>query len=177
MLTAAVSVASSLVLHATPGARSSTPQSDGNSASPPPPLAAVEQNGASDSDSVLSDVPDAAASAALPLHITSASTLQGDLLNGDDSGLSDANGDADMESDDADFEDDTPQYPPVAIAREGSSSSHESRRPNKRKAGIEDDEDIMNNPELYGIRRSVRCIPAQQSRPLADPFPGPCPPR
>lgn len=36
------------------------------------------------------------------------------------------------------------------------SSSQESRRALKRKVvGIEDDEDIMNNPELYGIRRSV----------------------
>lgn len=36
------------------------------------------------------------------------------------------------------------------------SSSQESRRSLKRKAvGTEVDEDIMNNPELYGIRRSV----------------------
>lgn len=36
------------------------------------------------------------------------------------------------------------------------STSQESRRPMKRKAvGIEEDVDIMNNPELYGIRRSV----------------------
>lgn len=36
------------------------------------------------------------------------------------------------------------------------SSSHDSRRPTKRKLGIEDDEHIKANPELYGLRRSVR---------------------
>ena len=36
------------------------------------------------------------------------------------------------------------------------SSSHDSRRPTKRKIGIEDDEYIKANPELYGLRRSVR---------------------
>jgi len=36
------------------------------------------------------------------------------------------------------------------------SLSHDSRRPTKRKMGIEDDEYIKANPELYGLRRSVR---------------------
>ena len=35
------------------------------------------------------------------------------------------------------------------------SLSHDSRRPTKRKLGIEDDEYIKANPELYGLRRSV----------------------
>jgi len=38
----------------------------------------------------------------------------------------------------------------------GRSSSPDDRQAHKRKAGIEDNKDIMNNPELYGIRRSVR---------------------
>ena len=54
------------------------------------------------------------------------------------------------------------------------STSQESRRPMKRKAvGIEEDVDIMNNPELYGIRRSVSyrlCITAAS----ADLFSGSC---
>ena len=36
------------------------------------------------------------------------------------------------------------------------SASHDSRRASKRKITLEDDEYIANNPELYGLRRSVR---------------------
>lgn len=35
-------------------------------------------------------------------------------------------------------------------------SSSESSRPAKRKANVEEDEFIKANPELYGLRRSVR---------------------
>ncbi len=37
-------------------------------------------------------------------------------------------------------------------------ASHGSRRASKRKTSIEDDEHIANNPELYGLRRSVCSI-------------------
>lgn len=59
------------------------------------------------------------------------------------------------ESDDADFK--RNGSPPVA-ANSGHerSTSSESRRPPKRKLGVEDDAHIMANPELYGLRRSVR---------------------
>ena len=59
-------------------------------------------------------------------------------------------------SDDADFDmEDSPA--PVASSgrRDDRSSSAESRRPPKRKLGVEDDEHILANPELYGLRRSV----------------------
>jgi len=59
-------------------------------------------------------------------------------------------------SDDADFDmEDSPA--PVASGgrRDDRSTSTESRRPPKRKLGVEDDEHILANPELYGLRRSV----------------------
>ncbi len=60
------------------------------------------------------------------------------------------------ESDDADF--DMEDSPPPAAPGGGSqdrSTSPESRRPPKRKLNAED-EHILANPELYGLRRSVR---------------------
>jgi hypothetical protein len=62
------------------------------------------------------------------------------------------------ESDDADF--DMEESPAAAAAndeRHDRSSSVESRRPVKRKLGVKEDEHILANPELYGLRRSVRC--------------------
>ena len=62
------------------------------------------------------------------------------------------------ESDDAEFDmGDSPA--PVATngGRDERSTSVESRRPAKRKLGVED-EHILANPELYGLRRSVRGI-------------------
>ena len=61
-------------------------------------------------------------------------------------------------SDDADYEMESPPPPQVHMTRDDRSSSHDSPRPSKRKAGIEEDEYIMNNPELYGIRRSVGAL-------------------
>ena len=62
----------------------------------------------------------------------------------------------DLTSEDADFDLESP--PPQASEQrrnESSSSSQESQRPSKRKAGAEADDFILNNPELYGLRRSV----------------------
>ena len=60
-------------------------------------------------------------------------------------------------SDDADYEmEDSPAAAPSRSRRIDRSTSHDSRRPPKRKLGVEDDEHIMANPELYGLRRSVR---------------------
>lgn len=63
------------------------------------------------------------------------------------------------ESDDADFDmDDSPAPAPTDSGRHERSTSSESRRPPKRKLGVEDDQHILANPELYGLRRSVRII-------------------
>ena len=58
-------------------------------------------------------------------------------------------------SEDADYDMETPPLLDGGDGREERSLSQDSRRPAKRKAGLEDDEHIMNNPELYGLRRSV----------------------
>ncbi len=61
-------------------------------------------------------------------------------------------------SDDGDFDmGDSPVAAPANGVRGDRSTSIESRRPAKRKLGIEDDEHIKANPELYGLRRSVSC--------------------
>jgi len=59
-------------------------------------------------------------------------------------------------SDDADFDmEDSPAPAASNGRRNDRSTSTESRRPPKRKQGVEDDEHILANPELYGLRRSV----------------------
>lgn len=65
--------------------------------------------------------------------------------------------DAQGETDDADFDmEDSPAAPAANGERHDRSTSVESRRPAKRKVGIKEDEYILANPELYGLRRSVR---------------------
>lgn len=70
-----------------------------------------------------------------------------------DSSAADARG----ETDDADFDmEESPAAPAANGERHDRSTSIESRRPAKRKIGIKEDEYILANPELYGLRRSVR---------------------
>ncbi|KAI9797596.1 MAG: hypothetical protein M1833_005379 [Piccolia ochrophora] len=65
-------------------------------------------------------------------------------------------------SEDAEYDVETPPRSDPSDSREHRSQSHESRQAPKRKAGLEDDEFIMNNPELYGLRRSGRARPTRQ---------------
>jgi chromodomain-helicase-DNA-binding protein 1 len=61
------------------------------------------------------------------------------------------------ESDDADFDmEDSPAPAVTNSGRDDRSTSTESRRPAKRKLAPEEDH-MRANPELYGLRRSVRC--------------------
>lgn len=77
-----------------------------------------------------------------------------DITSSEESEAEDAAG-----SEDADFDmDDSPAPAPASSARIDRSTSHDSRRPSKRKLGVEEDEFIKANPELYGIRRSVCSI-------------------
>jgi chromodomain-helicase-DNA-binding protein 1 len=79
-------------------------------------------------------------------------------FGGQETDASDSSPENQNESDDADFDmEDSPA--PVATngGRDERSTSIESRRPAKRKLGVED-EHILANPELYGLRRSVRGI-------------------
>lgn len=108
----------------------------------------------SGSESDLSEVPEQHPPAA-PNPPSLSPTPHKNGFHAEESELSDADDGLDG-SDDADFEVDSPP-PEPSLPHDVRSSSEESQRPLKRKAlGIADDEDIMNNPELYGIRRSVR---------------------
>lgn len=108
---------------------------------------------ASGTDSDLSDVPDQQASSSGHALFPSPRINDDDEQGVDVSDLSDGR-DLSIGSDDGDFEVESPM-PTDHNTRNTRSSSQESRRVPKRKAGIEEDEDIRNNPELYGIRRSV----------------------
>lgn len=80
--------------------------------------------------------------------------------NGDDSmedamhemETSESDNDEDAEgSEDAEYEEALPQ----PIRTRQSTSSSQSPRPAKRKASVDDDDYMQQNPELYGLRRSV----------------------
>lgn len=58
--------------------------------------------------------------------------------------------------DDADFEAESPRAEPTNGMRHDRSPSEESLRPGKRKPDVDDEEYMKQNPELYGLRRSVR---------------------
>ena len=60
-------------------------------------------------------------------------------------------------SDDPDYAVATPPLVDTASCRDARSSSQDSPRQRKRKSGIEPDDYILNDPELYGLRRSVSC--------------------
>ncbi|KAF2153060.1 hypothetical protein K461DRAFT_293353 [Myriangium duriaei CBS 260.36] len=62
--------------------------------------------------------------------------------------------------DDADYDADSP--PEEDNIRPASHSSHSSIRPGKRKASVDEDDYMMQNPELYGLRRSHRARPTRR---------------
>lgn len=110
-----------------------------------------------ESESDLSDVANHIVDEPSPATPSSHHSEQG----AQDSDASDSSAaDARDESDDAeyDMEDSLPEAP-ASAAREDRSTSVESRRPAKRKLGVED-EHMLANPELYGLRRSVRGLKA-----------------
>lgn len=58
-------------------------------------------------------------------------------------------------SDDPDYDMATPSLGTAISGRDARSSSQDSPRQRKRKAGAEPDDYMLNDPELYGLRRSV----------------------
>jgi chromodomain-helicase-DNA-binding protein 1 len=121
----------------------------------------VANDAASDeSGSDLSEVREAPAAAASPSP-SSTPHHQSDFANEDTEPSDESEDDNDKGSDNDDFDvEDSIQATAHRHPRIDRSSSHDSRRPTKRKLGIEDDEHIKANPELYGLRRSV-CINAE----------------
>ena len=72
---------------------------------------------------------------------------------------SESSDDVDAEGEaDGDYDSESPPPEQAESDDARSSVSHESRRPSKRKASPEGDDYITQNPELYGLRRSVRGI-------------------
>ena len=105
-----------------------------------------------DSDSDLSDVTDAPAPPTMP----SSRNEDGRRIENGQSVDSSQDEDA-VGSDDVDYAAEI-DPPTVLVTHESRSTSEDSQRTSKRKATAEDDDYIMNNPELYGIRRSVRTL-------------------
>ena len=111
------------------------------------------------SESPLSDIND------IPTTTISSATEAEDGDHSDDDAIHDmATSELDDEEDapgeeDADFDEETPPPEAPHRMRHDSSSSEGSLRPGKRKADMIDDEEYMKqNPELYGLRRSVRVL-------------------
>jgi chromodomain-helicase-DNA-binding protein 1 len=73
---------------------------------------------------------------------------------------SDSSDDVDAEGEaDGDYDSESPPPEQAESDDARSSISQESSRPSKRKASPGGDDYITQNPELYGLRRSVRGIP------------------
>ena len=67
-------------------------------------------------------------------------------------------------SDDPDYDMATPPTGNAGSHGDDRSSSQDSPRQKKRKAGPEHEDYMLSNPELYGLRRSVsQCLPASPS--------------
>ncbi|GAB7364406.1 hypothetical protein MBLNU230_g4949t1 [Neophaeotheca triangularis] len=74
-----------------------------------------------------------------------------DMATSDEGDSADAAGE-----EDADFDEEAPSPEPASGMRHDRSGSDDSQRSSKRKAGeVDDDEYMKQNPELYGLRRSV----------------------
>ncbi|KAF2842224.1 chromodomain helicase-like protein [Patellaria atrata CBS 101060] len=112
----------------------------------------------SHSESELSDAGDVA----LAENTSSRTESQGQTGDNDvqDLGTPPSSQDEDAEGEeDADYD---VESPPPAVSdtpQVDESSSSESQRPSKRKASVEGDDYMLQNPELYGLRRSGRARP------------------
>jgi chromodomain-helicase-DNA-binding protein 1 len=134
----------------TPSTTSSLPYSNGHLS---PPLSKSTVNG------IVTPASESDLSEALDLPIASASLPNSERY--------DVKGDARPQSTDEESEEDAigeddPDFDMVTppTANQGSlddahSSSEESPQQRKRKAGVEPDDYMLNDPELYGLRRSV----------------------
>ncbi|KAG9248016.1 chromodomain helicase-like protein [Calycina marina] len=127
--------------------------------SPVPESALTNDDAPYDSESDLSEV-------AVPIIDEPSSAPSQSLLQlGEPEDLPSDASDAEAQDayDDADFDMEESPVPVASSAsRDQRSTSTESRRPSsKRKLGVKDDEHILANPELYGLRRSGRPVVRQ----------------
>ena len=119
-----------------------------------PPLTKSTANGAitPDSESDLSEAID------IPVVPTTLSYNKNDAREDSRTEGSDAESSHDEDalgSDDPDYTMATPPPGDNTPSRDGCSSSQDSPRQRKRKAGMEPGDYMLHDPELYGLRRSV----------------------
>jgi len=107
------------------------------------------------SDSELSDLQDPVTGAFVGIATDQDESMD-DAVHDMETSQSDGDDDAEGEED-ADFDIETPPRENGTMRRL-STSSGSSGRPNKRKASVDDDELMLQNPELYGLRRSVGAV-------------------
>lgn len=156
------------------GHRDSLPYTNGH-ISPLPVHVAPTQSPSDHSDSDLSDTNEPAAAAP-----SSDVDAPGEEYDDDDNepaaADSDSSDDVDAEGEpDGDYDSDSPPSEHAPSSPAQSVSSQESSRPLKRKASADKDDYMTQNPELYGLRRSVRVINSPCEIPANRP-PGSCPP-
>lgn len=107
------------------------------------------------SESELSDTHD------IPTNNIPPTSAPQDEVHSDDDAIHDmATSDLDEDEDapgeeDADFDEETPPPEQPDVMDHDASSSESITRPGKRKADVDDEEYMKQNPELYGLRRSV----------------------
>lgn len=134
---------------------------------------AITNNQTPRSESDLSDLQEVPGLESHPVHDQDDEESMDDTMH--DMATSESDQEEDVEGeDDADFDIETPPAETGALRR-ASSSSHDSSRPAKRKASMDDDEFMMQNPELYGLRRSVRTDLSRDGS-MANTLPAPCSP-
>ena len=137
----------------TPGHIASRPYTNGH-VSPPAAQVTTANSPPQHSDSDLSDAKEPTA-----LERASDADAPGEDYDEDEdmAAPSESSEDVDAEGEpDGDYDSDSPPSEQAHSDRARSSVSQESSRPLKRKASADKDDYITQNPELYGLRRSVR---------------------
>ncbi|KAK4999651.1 ATP-dependent DNA helicase Hrp3 [Elasticomyces elasticus] len=114
------------------------------------------------SESELSNLNDTPPIKPLPSdHANGFQDSEQDAIHDMETSMSEQDDDA-VGSEDAEYDTETPPLVGADQKQRANSSSDESLRPGKRKAGVDDDEHMKQNPELYGLRRSGRARPSQR---------------
>lgn len=137
------------------GHRDSLPYTNGH-ISPLAVHVAPNQSPSEHSDSDLSDAHEPAAAAP-----SSDLDAPGEEYDDDEPAAADSDSSEDVDAEgepDADYDSDSPPSEHAPSSPAHSVSSQESSRPLKRKASADKDDYMTQNPELYGLRRSVRVL-------------------
>lgn len=111
------------------------------------------------SESELSEVNDVAPSQPSPLQPLHHDATHDEHYNSQDVVSSESDPEEDAAgSEDAEYAAESPQSQQSQKSRSNSLSSGAESQPRKRKVDVDDDHHMLENPELYGLRRSVRSL-------------------